>query len=218
MNKTKIVLGKAWKVLRWVLLVAVIILIAMYAFGTWVLSSQYKYALQLVEKMKTDRVTLVDVMGGHLPPQPDEAENGATLEGVDANHNGIRDDVELAIFKLHPSSARIRAAELQYAKYLQYTMDDGIYTRVVEQVIDDGVGASASRCLIGLAFSLGGTTKEQIDRWDSFKHEVEPLVLNNAARRAINERFNNLSFKYAGQFIYVSNDHECDVDPGLLQN
>ena len=57
--------------------------------------------------------------GEHLPPPPDPAQVDATIEGVDANGNGIRDDVELAIFKKYPNSARIRAAELQYAMALQ---------------------------------------------------------------------------------------------------
>lgn len=39
------------------------------------------------------------VMNGHtLPPEPDEEINSATLEGIDSNNNGVRDDVERKIY------------------------------------------------------------------------------------------------------------------------
>ncbi len=41
-----------------------------------------------------------EVIHGHtLPPVPDPALNSATLGGIDSNHNGVRDDVERAIYK-----------------------------------------------------------------------------------------------------------------------
>ncbi len=57
--------------------------------------------------------------GKHLPLTPNKEENDATVAGIDNNGNGIRDDVELAIFAKYPNSAKIRAAELQYAMALQ---------------------------------------------------------------------------------------------------
>ena len=38
-----------------------------------------------------------------------------TIAGIDANKNGIRGDMELAIFKQYPDSAKTRAVLLQYA-------------------------------------------------------------------------------------------------------
>jgi len=41
-----------------------------------------------------------EVIHGHtLPPEPDPVVNNATLGGVDSNGNGVRDDVERAIYK-----------------------------------------------------------------------------------------------------------------------
>jgi len=41
-----------------------------------------------------------EVIHGHtLPPEPDPDLNNATLGGVDSNNNGVRDDVERAIYK-----------------------------------------------------------------------------------------------------------------------
>ncbi|MFY9463152.1 MAG: hypothetical protein WAP52_03130 [Candidatus Sungiibacteriota bacterium] len=71
-----------------------------------------------VAKIHATKLSLDDVMGKNLPPDPG-VEADKTLQGIDASRNGIRDDVELAIFKLHPDSARIRAVLLQYALALQ---------------------------------------------------------------------------------------------------
>ena len=76
-----------------------------------------------IEQQKTDaaaakihstKLTLEDVMGKNLPPDPGP-DADKTVQGVDANKNGIRDDVELAIFKEYPKSAKTRAVLLQYA-------------------------------------------------------------------------------------------------------
>src|SRR3972149_3364926 len=74
---------------------------------------------EAVAAIHAQKITLADVTGQNLPPVPDQAENDATIAGIDKNNNGIRDDVELAIFKKYPTSAKIRAAELQYAMALQ---------------------------------------------------------------------------------------------------
>jgi len=63
---------------------------------------------EVVAKIHATKLTLEDVMGTNLPPDPGAHAND-TIEGVDANQNGIRDDVELAIFREYPDSARTRA-------------------------------------------------------------------------------------------------------------
>ena len=74
---------------------------------------------ETVEFIRSQKITREDVMGERLPPVPDPMLADATIEGVDANTNGIRDDVELAIFERYPNDVRIRSAMLQYAKALQ---------------------------------------------------------------------------------------------------
>ena len=53
-----------------------------------------------VEKIHATRLSLVDVLGENLPPVPSNPDS--SIQGLDANTNGIRDDVELAIFKEYP--------------------------------------------------------------------------------------------------------------------
>jgi hypothetical protein len=49
--------------------------------------------------------------GYNLPAEPDPDLNRATLKGIDSNHNGIRDDVEIAIIKtFKPNTVEMRLA------------------------------------------------------------------------------------------------------------
>ncbi len=56
-----------------------------------------------------------------LPPDPGEA-GKATLEGIDSDGDGLRDDVQRYIAATFPDSARARAAAAQYAKKVQETL------------------------------------------------------------------------------------------------
>jgi hypothetical protein len=43
------------------------------------------------------------ILTGYIPPpEPDPRINNATLEGIDNNHNGVRDDVERKIYEYFP--------------------------------------------------------------------------------------------------------------------
>ena len=58
---------------------------------------------------------LVQVLGApifQLPPDPGPA-GDATLEGVDSNGNGIRDDIERWIYLTYPDSEKLRRALIQ---------------------------------------------------------------------------------------------------------
>ncbi|MDP2648392.1 MAG: hypothetical protein Q8P19_00655, partial [bacterium] len=108
------VAARIWHYGRWVLLGIVLFLVALAIVRIPAVTQKEKTA-DAVAFIKSRHITMADVDGQHLPPPPDPAEVDATVEGIDANQNGIRDDVELAIFKKYPNDARIRAAELQYA-------------------------------------------------------------------------------------------------------
>lgn len=110
-----------WKIV-WISLATILVLfIGLVIYRIPVVIERQK-TQKVVEKIRAQKLTLADVMGQNLPPEPNALLKDATVEGINVNENGIRDDVELAIFKLHPNSARIRAAELQYAMALQMKM------------------------------------------------------------------------------------------------
>ena len=109
---------KYWRILKMIYVIIVILFALLLIVGI-VRYYQKGETAAAVGFINSQKITLDDVMGKNLPPTPDQALNDSTIAGIDENKNGIRDDVELAIFKKYPDSAKMRAAELQYAKALQ---------------------------------------------------------------------------------------------------
>ena len=89
------VMKKLFKILKW----ATIIIFA--AFVLLVIARmpfvyQKQKTDQQVAKIHATKLTMDDVMGVNLP---DPGAEGQNIAGVDANKNGIRDDVELQFLK-----------------------------------------------------------------------------------------------------------------------
>src|SRR3989344_3884166 len=121
---------------------------------------------EAVAAIHAQKITLEDVQGSNLPPVPDQAENDATVAGIDKNNNGVRDDVELAIFKKYPNSAKIRAAELQYASALQMELTKVTNTETWKAVAEED--GRAHLCIL----------QTKADR-----KEIEFLVFNTQIRK-----------------------------------
>ena len=73
------------------------------------------------------------INGDTLPPKPDPIANNATLGGVDSNNNGVRDDVERAIYKKYLKKLH-RVLLIDEAKQLQQTMTKSLnYAKDIEK-------------------------------------------------------------------------------------
>ena len=66
----------------------------------------YRFPYEMAKRDAADiralRVTIDDVTGTKAPPMPSDDVRDATVDGVDINHNLIRDDVEQAMFTQYP--------------------------------------------------------------------------------------------------------------------
>ncbi len=161
-----------------------------------------------VEKIHNTKLTLDDVMGKNLPPDPRILAD-KTVEGIDANNNGIRDDVERAIFAAYPNSAKTRAVLLQYALALQM--------EVIQPVINtETVTAVAKKTSAGY-FCIGQITprsdmKNFIKIGNALHNFVENKQINTEVRNKTHHDFyqNNL-----GSYELPS---ECDIDYSKLPN
>ena len=155
------------------------------------------------------KLTLADVMGENLPPDPG-AEADKTIAGIDANTNGIRDDVELAIFKEYPDSARVRAVLLQYALALQMEVNQPMINKdtVTEVVREQSrayscVGSVVSREDLNNYLMEGGKLR-------SFVIEKQRNTLDRIkARKDFVEKIGSYS---------ESENNVCDIDLVSLLN
>ena len=110
---------RVWRVARWIFLALAIAYIALIIYRIPAVREE-KISQATVAKIGAQKLTIDDVDGTHLPPAPDPSQANATLAGVDANDNGIRDDVEASrsLQNIQPrpqAQPQFAQRELQYA-------------------------------------------------------------------------------------------------------
>ena len=215
MKNITIFLRAAWRIIRWPIwtLLAVFIAIVIYRFP---LAIQKQKDKELVAAIHAQRITIDDVMGAHLPPTLDPTLASSTIAGIDANHNGIRDDVELVIFALHPDSAKVRAAELQYALELQNELVRVVSTATMIAAAQEA--AKGYYCLddtvLAPPVGSGDVLWEKHDKEVSvYEHEIKGLLFNTIER----QRQRDKNFEKISAYSDMSGSH-CDIDPTTLPN
>lgn len=174
---------------------------------------KYGSTADQVAKIHATKLTLDDVMGKNLPPDPG-VNADKTIEGIDANHNGIRDDVELAIFKEYPNSAKTRAVLLQYALALQMeTIQSLINKDTVTEVVREQSRANVclSDTLVPRKTPEDGRTDEQMKRINMYISFVKDRQLNTVERIKARKDF----VEYVGSYS-ESENVACDINLSAL--
>lgn len=184
-------LSTAWRYGRWLLVGLFFLYALLVAWRYQALVERDKIDAD-VAAIHANKLTREDVFGD-LPPEPDPAENNATLAGVDWNNNGIRDDVERAIYFKYQNSAKEAAPAFQYAKALQMEFTHVYNSPTLVAVIQEE--SRGSLCLLD----------------DNRISEVEKLVFNTEPRK---EAQKEIYRKYMTSYK-LPNDG-CDLDPASL--
>src|SRR3989344_2086532 len=200
---------RIFKILKWaffVLLLLYLILVVVRVFHFFNLDKTNA----AVAKIHATKLTLDDALGANLPPDPGEKADD-TIAGFDVNQNGIRDDLELAIFAEYPNSAKTRAVLLQYALVLQMQMTLPIINKeTVTATVEDNE-SRAQICLWNLS-SRSNMEKfiTDIERYETY---VKQLQINNEQRKDYLRRIfeNNLD-------SFSASNESCDIDLYTLLN
>lgn len=121
-----------------------------------------------------------------LPPDPGE-EGLLTIEGIDSDSDGVRDDVQISIAKHYPDNAKAKQALMQLAKGLQegFISFDQNNTQGLNNAVLKIV--SAAKCI-----SFESTTPDVDIAY------VESLMMNTNAR---GNAFLEVSFAASGKFF-----------------
>ena len=167
-----------------------------------------------VAKIHNTKLTMDDVIGKNLPPDPG-AEADKTIQGVDANKNGIRDDVELAIFKKYPDSAKIRAVLLQYALALQMeAVQEVVNEETVTEVVTEQSRAHdcLSDALVPRKTPESAREYSDTEKIDTYINFVEKKQYNTAERKKARTDF----VEKIGSFNSLTG--VCDIDYSSLSN
>jgi hypothetical protein len=144
----------------------------------------------------------------------------------------VRDDVELEIHRLHPDSAKIRAAQLQYAMALQSQLTNVFSEKtLVAALQESGRGHHCIDSTNETDFSfiegkdISNLTQEELDRGNKLSKEhdaiveplfkeVEDLVLNTDNRKLAYEQTYDYMTSYGGS----SKPSRCDIELDSLPN
>lgn len=205
---------KILKVIVWVFLVVLGLYIILVAVRVVHFFNQDKINAA-VEKIHNTKLTLDDVMGKNLPPDPVDADK--TVQGVDANNNGIRDDVELAIFEAYPNSAKTRAVLLQYALAMQMeTTQLMINTTIADKVIgeESRAGSCIGDTLVPRKSPEYDRTNDEVNKIYTHIDFIENKQLNTDARKKARKDF----YENLGNFANSTKNEECDIDISKLPN
>ena len=173
------------KVLKWGVIVILGAYLLLVVYRGFVLRGEDKTS-QEVAKIHATKLALNDVLGKNLPPVPSNPD--ATIAGVDANKNGIRDDVELAIFKEYPNSARTRAVLLQYALSFQMEVHPLINAETVGAIANEQ--DRAFFCSAKLV-NVGGGEEAVMAAVEKYGKFVSNLQFNTDSRRKAHKDFYN---------------------------
>jgi hypothetical protein len=204
------ILRKIWRFVRWPLLVLVVAYAVLVAFRIPAVGEKQRTA-DTIAAIQAQKITLSDVMGTALPPQPYEPENDATVAGLDKNNNGIRDDVELAIFAKYPHSAKIRAAELQYALDQQMMMTQVFNSETwIAAAQEDSRGYACISDSVPNSGDLNADMKIVVSRIN----EVKALVFDIKMRQDAKDKAYNFTTSYGD----LKNVSDCDIDLNTLPN
>jgi len=197
-------LAPAWKIIKIIYIVITILFALALGAGQYIAYKKDK-TTKTIDFINSKKITLDDVIGKNLPPQPDQKLNDSTIAGIDANNNYIRDDVELAIFKKYPNSAKVRAAELQYAQALQLELT---------KVYNAETLVVAMKRTDSAYFCMGKTSKLSLSELNAAEKVIEEQILNTEERK--NQNLDILN-KYMAGYALPSGDG-CVINVLLLPN
>ncbi len=160
-----------------------------------------------VAKIHATKLSLDDVMGKNLPPVPSNPD--AAVQGIDANKNGIRDDVELAIFKEYPNSAKTRAVLLQYALVLQMQMTlPDVNQQTFTATVEDK--DRALNCIWSIS------PRSDIKKFEEETTRNEEFVTSRQTNTEQRKKYQHDLYNYLGS--YSSPNEGCDLDLSKLSN
>lgn len=167
-----------------------------------------------VEAIHARKLDMDTILGKNLPPIPDATENNRTVLGVDANNNGIRDDVELYLHKKYATSTKIRAAQLQYAMALQLSLSDVASSDEMIAIAQEE--GRASGCLARLIGELPLTLNSKLEIQRSLDDDTRNFVLNNKLRQEkVFQNSNLISTGYSSSF---GKTNDCDFNTNEISN
>jgi len=121
---------------------------------------------------------VIVINGYTLPPEPNPAINNSTLLGVDSNDNGVRDDVEIWIYKKYKDKHPIHIdIAMQAGRAWQKVLEDPSKAKEIHDFV-----SAASSCEAYYEVCIKSDNKLYISEWINTKYFRKNIYFNTPAR------------------------------------
>jgi hypothetical protein len=180
------------------------------------------------EEIRKMRISIDDVDGSRYPVAPDQMQADATVEGVDVNHNIIRDEVERAIYTKYPvkktqaaggedENLKLRAASLQLALSEQIFLNFVHDTQTMKAALE--VSSAADSCLWHFAPELtdeerltNAGIRDGFKRIDAIHKPREDFVKNNVQNSSERKKKIELVYQnYMTSYTLFNDGSGCNI-------
>ena len=119
----------------------------------------------------------------NLPPEPDPKINNSTLLGIDANDNGVRDDVERWIYKTYNHPIK-RGIFMQSARAYNMVIIDSSKAHETTKYSDNALACEF--------YWIYEHNPRPFDKYEHFRHDkkLKTIQFNTIKRHMAYERYN----------------------------
>lgn len=131
------------------------------------------------------------------PSFPDEVENNATLEGVDSNGDGVRDDIEIFINRTAEDANIRKTLKMYYRESISLLMliDQTREESEVKNKLNEKLSS-----MFCLSIAADYLDKSYLDKYrkdvDQYKFsQIEILFLNSEKRKKMNSQYENFNIR-----------------------
>lgn len=130
------------------------------------------------------------IIGDDIPLPKLDSNINKTLFGVDSNNNGVRDDVEIAIYEKYPTNKTMRQISYQLAKNKQEHIKIGAKTPIKEEIVYKA-WKNISKGVKCVGY-YEKTINKELDYKDFFDF-IDNIVINTRERAIARQEFRKAS-------------------------
>lgn len=159
------------------------------------------------------------VFDGVVEPNfPDDKENSKTLEGVDSNHDGVRDDIEIWINRTAEDQYVRLSLKHLYIKYFAVHKSVWIDEPVEIQSKKSFESTAALSCLTTVLWPYDQFyLKRKIERSRLYFSHMHTLVFNNLSREKMSSKIDSFEGQEEGQLAGDFSHCNPLIDPNYFK-
>ena len=147
------------------------------------------------------------------PDLPDEKENDKTLEGMDSNHDGVRDDIEIWINRTADDEYVRKSLKLKYKYKLKLfsNIERGVEPHTIAALWSDAISSDVCLGEVVKKYKQKYISSYHVTGDDFYNKNMENLFFNNTLRKNLNKLFEKINIKEPIGNLSKRDDEVCEM-------